>query len=103
MYEMNKNTIISIVSVIFLLLAVFGSWPYDFFTILRFVVAGGAAYLCYRAYQGKEEHKMVVFGAVTILFNPFLPIYLSRSIWQVIDLATAGIFLYFTYRKNETL
>lgn len=100
--KMEKNGVLAFVSITFLVLAVFGSWPYDFFTILRFIVAGSAAVIAYGAYQAKKEADMIMFGIVAILFNPFLPIHLSRPTWQLIDLVTAGIFLYYAWRWHES-
>jgi len=35
----------------------------------------------------------VVFAVIAILFNPFLPVHLSRQSWEVYDLAAAGVLL----------
>jgi len=35
----------------------------------------------------------VVFAVIAILFNPFLPVHLSRQAWEVYDLAAAGVLL----------
>jgi hypothetical protein len=35
----------------------------------------------------------VVFAVIAILFNPFLPVHLSRQSWKVYDLAAAGVLL----------
>lgn len=91
--KMNKQkNIIIAISSIFLLLAGFNGWPYDFFVLLRIVVFISGAYLAWLAYKAKQEKWIWAYGIMAILFNPFFPLLFSRSAWTVIDIATA-IFL----------
>jgi len=103
-YIMNKQkNIVIIVSSAFLLLAGFSGWPYDFFVLLRFVVCLSTSYLAWLASNEKQEKWLWVYSIIAILFNPFLPIHLTRSSWVVIDFATA-IFLIiskFTFRLKK--
>lgn len=34
---------------------------------------------------------VVVLGAIAILFNPIIPIYLGRGVWAPIDVISAGL------------
>ena len=36
---------------------------------------------------------MIVMGATSILYNPFLPIYLTREIWSILNAVSAGLFV----------
>lgn len=74
-----------------LLLALFDGWPYGYFTLLRIAVCAGSAYLAWEAGEADKETWVWVFGAIAVLFNPIIPIHLTREIWWPIDLA-AGIF-----------
>jgi len=67
--------------------------PYGYFTLLRFVVCVVAAYCAVVANSEKNEQWTWVFGAVAVLFNPIIPIHLSRDIWILIDLITAVVML----------
>jgi hypothetical protein len=87
----QKNIIIGILSV-FLLLAGFDGWPYDFFVFLRFVVCASAVYLAWLAYKEKQEKRIWAYGIVAVLFNPFFPLHFGRSTWVIIDIVTS-IFL----------
>lgn len=91
--ELNKkkNTALFIAAV-FLFLALFDSWPYGFFTLLRFVVFASSAYVAWMAYKAQKEKWIWVFGFLAVLFNPFIIIHLNREIWSVIDLI-AGVFM----------
>lgn len=72
-----------------LMLALFDGWQYGFFTLLRFVVFSSTAYVAYLAYQEQKESWAWFLGAVAVLFNPFIPIYLTREVWGMIDFITA--------------
>ncbi len=90
----KKNTALFIASV-FLLLALIDGWQYGFFTILRFVVFASTTYVAYLAYKDKQEGWVWLFGVIAVLFNPFIPVFLTRDVWIIIDFVTA-LFLLFS-------
>lgn len=92
-----KNTLL-LISVTVLFTALIDGWSYEFFTLLRFIVSSTTAYLAWLTYRNGKENWTWALGAIAILFNPLLPIYLTREIWVVIDFITA-IFLLFTILK----
>ena len=75
-----------------LLLGALGQWPYGYFTLLRWVTCIAAVIVAYNAYDWGHTWAVWVFGFVAILFNPLVPVYLSRDIWRPIDVATALLF-----------
>lgn len=87
----KKNIALVIASVI-LFLALFDGWQYGFFTLLRFVVFASTAYVAWMAYEEQKEKWVWIFGFIAVLFNPFIPIHLTREIWMTIDFVT-GVFL----------
>lgn len=88
----KKKNIAVIIAAILLFLALFGGWPYGFFTLLRFVVFATSVYIAWMAYEQQKEKWVWIFGFLAVLFNPFFPIYLNRDLWSVIDFIT-GVFL----------
>ena len=91
--ERNKKKNIALLIVAgFLFLAMFGGWPYGFFTMLRFVVFASSAYVAWIAYEAQKEKWVWVFGFLAVLFNPFIIIHLNRDMWSVIDLIV-GMFM----------
>ena len=80
------------VLIAFLVLAVVGSWPYGVFTLLRFVVCGSAVYLAIQADAQEKQRWTWLMGGTALPFNPIVPVYLTREIWQVLDLIVAGVF-----------
>lgn len=66
--------------------------PYGYFVFLRIVVCF-CAFIFTAIFAGqKRETLVVIFAGIAILFNPLLPIYLTREKWLVIDAATIVIF-----------
>lgn len=73
--------------------------PYGYYTLLRFVAMIVFGYSAYRYYKEQKESLIVTMIALTILFQPLLPISLGRTIWNVIDVAVAIFLLYLWYRE----
>lgn len=69
--------------------------PYGFYTFLRLAVCGAAALLAYREWAagGTVTVWMVVLGALALLFNPLVPVHLSREAWAPIDVGAALLFV----------
>ena len=78
--------------VIVLLIAATQNLPYDYYTLLRFIVTGVSAYGIYFAYQHKKQIWLWVFIIIAVLFNPISPIYLDKAIWVFIDYIVAAVF-----------
>lgn len=76
-----------------MLLAAVGPWPYGYYQLLRLVVCGAGAYFAYTTYQWGKLRAVWVFGAIAVLFNPLLPVHLTREIWAVIDVVCAAAFI----------
>ena len=87
-----KN-IASAISVVLLLLAIPAIWPYGYYVFLRWVVTASAVFLIWIAHKLKKQRWLGLMVVTAILFNPIIPIYLTKEIWVVIDLITAAIFL----------
>jgi len=64
--------------------------PYDdYYTLLRWVVCGVAAFAAFQAGKSKKTGWMWALVIVALAFNPLLPVHLQRDTWAVIDLAVA--------------
>jgi len=88
----KKKNIILLIAAAFLFLALIDGWPYGFFTLLRFAIFTGAAYIAWMAYEQQKEKWVWIFGFLAVLFNPFIVIHLNREIWSVIDFIV-GVFM----------
>jgi ABC-type Fe3+-siderophore transport system permease subunit len=65
--------------------------PYGYYTLLRWIVCASVGYLLYVAYDLRKTPWVWIFGAIAVLFNPIIPIYLTKSTWAPIDAISAGI------------
>lgn len=75
-----------------ILLGALGRWPYGYYQLLRFVICGVAVYVSFMAYHWQKVWATWLFGIIAFLFNPLVPVRLSRGLWQPIDFVCAFVF-----------
>ena len=101
--KLNKVLIIKII-VVMLLLGALADNPYGYYQVLRWVVCGVFGYSAYLAYEKKEVVWIWILGIIAVLFNPFIPFYLSREIWTIVNIISAVVLIvnvFYTLSKNE--
>jgi len=84
-----------------LLLGIPTGWPYGYYILLRWVIFSSSIFVAYSFYNSKIPVWTFIFGVVAILFNPIVPIYLSKSTWVVLDFIGATIFFMGAYSKKS--
>jgi len=86
--------ILLLIAGLMLCLAVIPAWPYGFYSLLRLIVCGVAAYT---AFKFKNNSSMsahfIPLLVLAVLFNPLMPVHLTRILWIPIDLGVAVYFL----------
>ena len=60
--------------------------PYGYYTFLRWATCGVGVFIAFQAYRWGRIWATWLFGAIAVLFNPFVPIYLTKEIWQPINI-----------------
>jgi hypothetical protein len=75
-----------------MLLSAVASLPYGYYQFLRWVVCGTGIFTAVSAYRWGKAWATWLFASIAVLFNPIVPIYLTKEIWKPIDLACALIF-----------
>lgn len=77
--------------------------PYSYYILLRWIVCGTAAYGTFESIELEKSGWAWVLGIIALLFNPIIPVHLSREIWAPIDVTTALIFVVsiFTIRRKD--
>jgi len=67
--------------------------PYGYYTVTRIAVAGFACFLALVGWEDSAISRMwsAILGCVAVLFNPIIPIYLSRGTWRGFDVGVAII------------
>lgn len=71
-------------------------WPYGFYNFLRLGICVVSLGLTYAQWKHDDAVSgwVVAFGAIALLYNPLLPVYLTREIWSVLNIVTAGLFIW---------
>lgn len=87
----RPHLIPSLIIAVLLLIAIL-PLPYGYYSFLRWVTCGIAAVTSFIAYQWGFKWAPWVFIPLAILFNPILPIHLTKEIWQPIDIIAAILF-----------
>ena len=97
MKEHNKmdkrpHLIPSLIAAAMLFIAL-GHLPYGYYTLLRFVVCGCAAFVAFVGYSGGKIWATWLFAFVAVLFNPIIKINFHKDAWQVFDFICAILFI----------
>lgn len=66
--------------------------PYGYYNFLRLAICISSAIVAYHFYNSQKTLWTLIFGAIALLFNPIVPVYLTKSLWVVIDLIAAILF-----------
>ena len=78
------------------------SFTYGFYTFLRLSISISAGFIIYL--RNKKVKKIdtisIIFAVIVILYNPIIPIYLTREIWLPINFISALVYLYGFYKTK---
>lgn len=74
--------------------------PYGYYTLVRFVSMAAFVYLAYAYNERKNMPLAFTFGALALLFQPFVKIALGRGLWNIVDIAVA-LLLLVLWRKES--
>jgi hypothetical protein len=89
-----------------MLVAAIGRWPYGYYMLLRVVVFAAGLLIAGFIYQRTKSFTMWLglFILVAVVFNPILPLHLTRGVWSILNVMTAIIFCghFFMDRKTPS-
>lgn len=92
--ESKPLKIALLVAALMLCVAIIPTLPYGFYALLRLVVCGASAYAAFKLKDSPIlSGNFIPLIIMVVLFNPFVPVHLTRLIWLVVDLAGAVYFL----------
>lgn len=94
---MNNITII----IAALLLLCLAPMPYGYYMLVRWSAMVVFAVTAFNYYAENNKELAVTFGALALLFQPFIKIALGRAIWNIVDVAVAILLLVLTFTKNK--
>ena len=82
-----------------LFVAIFGL-PYDYYTFLRLAITGLSLYAAFELLEkGSVNFWVMLF--IALLFNPLIPIHLSKGIWILINIISGSYFTFIAYRNSN--
>lgn len=88
--------------VVVLSLLALAPMPYGYYTFLKIAVTGCAAITAYLKYKnGDKGFLFWLCVAAAILFNPIIPIHLTRQNWMFFNIAIAALFGYIAWKTPE--
>jgi len=92
-----------LISGILLLLGIPAGWPYSYYVLLRWIILISSAIVAFGFFNSKLQAWALIFGAVAILFNPLIPIYMSKQTWIIFDFIGACLFFIagFSFKQNK--
>jgi len=99
----KKFVIPLLLSVIFLLIAIFPINEYGYYILLRWIVFLTALYVGYIFYKENFSPITWLMAIIAILFNPIFPLHFSKSIWLPVDLLVAIIFIMIIFKEKRKL
>jgi hypothetical protein len=81
------------IAIVALFLAVLWRSSADYRTILQFVVCAGATFVVLQAARSGKYLWAAAFSGIAVLFNPIVPVELSRGMFLWLDLTCLAMFL----------
>ena len=95
---MNNNNSFKINGAVYIVLSVLlllclAPMPYGYYQLVRFIAAVVFIVLAWHNYNTKEVCLTLVFGALALLFQPFIKIALGRTMWNIVDVIVAGMLI----------
>jgi len=92
--ETKQLKLALLVAGLMLCFAVIPILPYGYYTLLRLIVCGTAAYGAFKLKNNASLNRhFIPLLIAAILFNPLIPVPLTRLIWMPINLGGAVYFL----------
>lgn len=93
--SVNLKELPSLVWVIpcLLLALALADFPYGYYTFLRLVVCGVAGLLGWMSWRGSPLFRnfSILLFAMAVLFNPLIPVHLSRETWAFLNIGSIAI------------
>lgn len=96
----SGSSILRLISALLLLVAL-APIDYGYYVLLRWVVCAAAVYSFFVSMGNDKTGWTWGFAIIGIIFNPFKPIHLDRSLWAIIDVASAVILFISTFTVQE--
>lgn len=99
----SKLRKLGLVLAIALLLCLF-PMPFGYFTLVRFIAMTYFVSMSYSSFKSNKMQLCILFGALALLFQPFVKIVLGRGMWCFVDVVVSlGLMFFWWKNKSELL
>ena len=75
--------------------------PYGFYTFVRFVSMVAFGVMSYQYIQKKQTVWAITFGALALLFQPFIKVALGRTMWNIVDVIVAVLLIVLWVKERK--
>ena len=75
--------------------------PFGYYELVRLGGMVCFVVLAYQSYLQKREGWTVAYAALAVLFQPFFKIALGRDVWNMVDVAVAGLLLWTVWKEKS--
>jgi hypothetical protein len=76
-----------------LLVIALGKMPWAYYQLLRIVVVAGSAWIAAGMFSRDKQGAGIMFLALALAYNPFIPLKLGRGTWEVLNIGTIALLL----------
>lgn len=87
-------------SIVFLIVGACIPLPYGAYILLKFVVCFSSIREIY-VNSNLTVDMTLLFIALAVLYNPIIKIPLGKPLWIIVNVLTAGIFIYYLSKKTK--
>jgi hypothetical protein len=95
------KTIKIILSILFFLCL--ADMPYGYYLFVRFAAMIGFGILAFQSAETENKSWMIIYGALAVLFQPFIKIALGRELWNAVDVIVGiGLIISLFANKQRT-
>ena len=75
--------------------------PYGYYMLVRFVSMVAFGVMSYQYIQKKQIAWAITFGALALLFQPFIKVALGRTMWNIVDVIVAVLLIVIWIKKTK--
>lgn len=84
-----------------LLLLCLAPMPYGYYQLVRFISMVLFALFAYNYWIKEIKPLAIIYGALALLFQPFVKVALGRAMWNVTDVVALGLIGIYLYENNK--
>ena len=76
--------------------------PYGYYMLVRFVSMVAFGVMSYQYIQKKQTAWAITFGALALLFQPFIKVALGRTMWNIVDVIVAILLIVLWIKERKS-